>query len=148
VLNIWGIVPRVTFPKTERSYYIDGTAVRNALVNQPTTPKSRRYPLDVPLSKDIMWSTVDESPEAVSGNGHFQAIAPQRFPSGISQTSAVRSFERAGGVLKKTKRGHAVLKMPNGRLVSLPSGTLKRGLLERQIRVGGLTVDEFLGYLR
>lgn len=55
------------------------------------------------------------------------------------------AFEHAGGVRRKSKRGHAVLKMPNGRLVSLPSGTLKRGLLESQIKRAGLTVDTFLG---
>jgi hypothetical protein len=37
--------------------------------------------------------------------------------------------------------------MPNGRLVSLPSGILKRGLLENQIKIGGLTVEEFLKHL-
>jgi hypothetical protein len=38
--------------------------------------------------------------------------------------------------------------MPNGRLISLPSGELRRGLLERQIKVGGLTVDTFLEHLK
>jgi hypothetical protein len=74
-------------------------------------------------------------------------MAPARLPSGINQSRAVRAFERAGGALRKSKRGHAVLKMPNGRLVSLPSGILKRGLLENQIKIGGLTVEEFLKHL-
>jgi predicted RNA binding protein YcfA (HicA-like mRNA interferase family) len=74
-------------------------------------------------------------------------MAPARLPSGINQSRAVKAFEHAGGELKKTKRGHAVLKMPNGRLVSLPSGILKKGLLENQIKAGGLTVDEFVKYL-
>jgi predicted RNA binding protein YcfA (HicA-like mRNA interferase family) len=69
------------------------------------------------------------------------------LPSGVNQDRAVKAFERAGGQLKKTKRGHAVLKMPNGRLVSLPSGILKKGLLTQQIKVGGLTVDEFVRHL-
>jgi len=67
-----------------------------------------------------------------------------RLPSGIKQSQAVKAFERAGGDLKKTKRGHAVLKMPNGRLVSLPSGILKKGLLENQIKISGLTIEEFI----
>lgn len=75
-------------------------------------------------------------------------MPPQRLPSGINQSSAVKAFERAGGELKKAKRGHAVLKMPNGRLVSLPSGILKKGLLENQIKLAGLTTEEFIGLLR
>jgi len=37
--------------------------------------------------------------------------------------------------------------MPNGKLVSLPSGKLKVGLLESQIKRAGLTVNEFLNAL-
>lgn len=72
---------------------------------------------------------------------------PRRLPADISQQEAIKAFERAGGVLRRSKRGHAVLKMPNGRLASLPSGKLKRGLLESQIKRAGLTVDTFLGFL-
>ncbi len=32
-------------------------------------------------------------------------------------------------------------------LVLLPSGILKKGLLERQIKVAGLTVEDFLSHL-
>lgn len=38
--------------------------------------------------------------------------------------------------------------MPNGRLVSLPSGSLKRGLLDHQIKLAGLTIAEFLDHLK
>jgi len=34
--------------------------------------------------------------------------------------------------------------MPNGRLVSLPSGILKKGLLEKQMKLAGLTAEEFI----
>jgi predicted RNA binding protein YcfA (HicA-like mRNA interferase family) len=70
------------------------------------------------------------------------------LPSGISQSTAIKAFERAGGQLRKSKRGHAVLKMPNGKLVSLPSGILKKGLLERQIKLAGLTIEEFMEHMR
>ena len=33
--------------------------------------------------------------------------------------------------------------MPNGALLSIPSGTLKRGLLQRLIRDADLTVEQF-----
>ncbi len=66
--------------------------------------------------------------ERVSTNGSSSpAIAP-KLPSDIAQDAAIKAFERAGGQLKKSKRGHAVLKMRNGRLVSLPSGSLKKGI--------------------
>ena len=88
-----------------------------------------------------------EPEDRFSGNGQ-PTLAPSHLPADITQDNAVRSFQKAGGVLKKSKRGHAVLKMLNGRLVSLPSGTLKKGLLQSQIKLGGLTVDKFLDYLK
>jgi len=37
--------------------------------------------------------------------------------------------------------------MPNGKLVSLPSGKLKKGLIENQIKRADLTVEQFLQLL-
>ena len=85
--------------------------------------------------------------DRLSGNGR-SAVASSRLPADISQEDAIKAFERAGGTLKKSKRGHAVLKMPNGRLVSLPSGALKKGLLQSQIKLGGLRVETFLECLK
>ncbi|MEX1022085.1 MAG: hypothetical protein WD058_02950 [Dehalococcoidia bacterium] len=36
-----------------------------------------------------------------------------------------------------------MIRMPNGSLIQLPSGTLKYGLLSAQIKRAGLTVEEF-----
>jgi len=47
---------------------------------------------------------------------------------------ALRAFLRADGIERKTKGGHRVIKMPNGHLVSLPTGILKIGLLESEIK--------------
>lgn len=90
-------------------------------------------------------SVTSEPEERFSGND--RTTLPRRLPADITQEQAIKAFERGGGVRRRSKRGHAVLKMSNGRLVSLPSGKLKRGLLESQIKRGGLTVDTFLGFL-
>ena len=49
-----------------------------------------------------------------------------------------------GGVERqKSKRGHRVVKMPNGRVCSFPTGTLKVGLLMHEIKMAGKTEEEF-----
>jgi hypothetical protein len=54
-------------------------------------------------------------------------------------------FESWGGVVRRrSKRGHPVLKMPNGKIVSLPTGVIKIGLLSNQIKVAGKTDEDFL----
>jgi predicted RNA binding protein YcfA (HicA-like mRNA interferase family) len=55
----------------------------------------------------------------------------------------VRAFVNAGGTERKGKGSHRVVKMPNGKLISLPSGVLKVGLLRHQIKLAGLTEEEF-----
>ena len=70
-----------------------------------------------------------------------------RSLSNIRQREAARAFVRAGGQEKPGGSGHLVIKMPNGRRLSLPSGILKEGLLRAQIRIAGLTIDEFLELL-
>ncbi len=66
----------------------------------------------------------------------------------VSQTDAIKAFCRAGGTLRAhTKRGHAIIKMPNGKIVSLPTGVLMVGLLKAQIKAAGLTDEEFDGLL-
>jgi hypothetical protein len=70
-----------------------------------------------------------------------------RFPRNIRQEAAVRAFVRAGGEQKRSRRGHAVIKMPNGALVSLPGGILKTGLLLDQIKSADMTPEEFLRHL-
>ena len=40
-------------------------------------------------------------------------------------------------------KNYRMIRMPNGRLIELPTGTLKIGLLIAQIRRAGLTTEEF-----
>jgi predicted RNA binding protein YcfA (HicA-like mRNA interferase family) len=70
-----------------------------------------------------------------------------RAPTNIRQAAAIRAFLRAGGVLRQGKGSHQVVKMPNGKIISLPHGILKQGLLEAEIRKSGLTIEEFLELL-
>ena len=72
---------------------------------------------------------------------------PDRSLVNVRQREAVRAFMRAGGTDRGQGSGHWVIKMPNGRRVSLPTGVLKQGLLRAQIRVAGLTEEEFLSLL-
>jgi predicted RNA binding protein YcfA (HicA-like mRNA interferase family) len=61
----------------------------------------------------------------------------------ISQGQAVRAFIRLGGEERRARRGHAIVKMPNGKLLAIPSGTLKIGLLKHLIRVSNCSDDDF-----
>jgi predicted RNA binding protein YcfA (HicA-like mRNA interferase family) len=65
----------------------------------------------------------------------------------IRQAEALRAFVRAGGVQRQGKGSHQIVKMPNGKIVSLPHGILKQGLLEAEIRKAGLTISEFIELL-
>jgi hypothetical protein len=49
---------------------------------------------------------------------------------------------RAGGELRKGKGGHQALKMPNGHIVSLPTGVIKIGLLQSEVKKSGMTMEQ------
>ena len=61
----------------------------------------------------------------------------------VRQSEAVRVFLALGGQERGSKKNHRMVTMPNGALLSIPSGTLKRGLLQRLIRDADLTVEQF-----
>jgi len=64
----------------------------------------------------------------------------------------VRSFERAGWKVRNQTGSHVVLKKEgNSVLLTIPvhkGKPIKKGLLLKQIKLAGLTVEEFLGYYR
>ncbi len=67
---------------------------------------------------------------------------------GIRSEEAVRAFVRAGGVRRGGKGDHVNIKMPNGRILTIPGpGELKIGLLKDAIRKAGLTDEQFLALL-
>jgi predicted RNA binding protein YcfA (HicA-like mRNA interferase family) len=70
-----------------------------------------------------------------------------KLPRNVRQAEAVRAFVRAGGVERRGKGGHRVVKMPNGHIVSLPTGVIKAGLLNSEVKESGLTVDGFVELL-
>lgn len=75
-------------------------------------------------------------------------MADGRRLRGISGDMAIRAFLRAGGVLRTGKGDHANVKMPNGRVVTIPRrGDVKVGLLTAAIRTAGLTKQEFIKLL-
>ena len=56
----------------------------------------------------------------------------------------MRVFLSWGGVERReSKRGHRLVKMPNGRVCSFPTGVLKIGLLMHEIRMAEKTEEEF-----
>ena len=65
----------------------------------------------------------------------------------VPQAKAARAFLALGGVDRSSTKNYRMIKLPNGALIQLPSGTLKIGLLAAQIRRAGLTVEEFRGAL-
>jgi predicted RNA binding protein YcfA (HicA-like mRNA interferase family) len=68
---------------------------------------------------------------------------------GIRASKAIRAFERAGGTRRRGKGDHVNIKMPNGRIVTLPSkGELKVGLLKDALRESGLSEAQFLDLLK
>ncbi len=60
---------------------------------------------------------------------------------------AIRAFEKAGGMVRKGKGSHVNIKMPNGQLITIPTGEVKIGLLKTAIRKAGLTEEEFMELL-
>lgn len=55
----------------------------------------------------------------------------------------MRVFVRLGGRERRTRKNYRMVTMPNGALLAIPSGTLKRGLLQQLIRSADLTVEQF-----
>jgi predicted RNA binding protein YcfA (HicA-like mRNA interferase family) len=49
-----------------------------------------------------------------------------RGPTNVRQAEAIRAFVRAGGVLREGKGSHQIVKMPNGKIVSLPHVSLSK----------------------
>ena len=71
------------------------------------------------------------------------------IPRGLRSEEIIKALEKAGGVKRPGKGSHVNIKMPNGQLITVPGhGEVKVGLLQAAIRKAGLTVDQFLGFLR
>jgi predicted RNA binding protein YcfA (HicA-like mRNA interferase family) len=63
---------------------------------------------------------------------------------GIRGEEAIKAFIRAGGVQRGGKGDHVNIKMPNGRILTIPGrGEIKIGLLKDAIRKAGLTEEQF-----
>lgn len=69
----------------------------------------------------------------------------------ITGHEAVRAFARAGFYVERVKGSHHVLKKPGcAYAISIPvhkGRTVPRGLLRRQIRLAGLSEEEFVQLL-
>lgn len=62
----------------------------------------------------------------------------------IKGKDAVRAFAKAGGDVRQGKGDHVNIKMPNGKLITIPVlKELKIGLLKAAIKKAGLTEEEF-----
>jgi predicted RNA binding protein YcfA (HicA-like mRNA interferase family) len=67
---------------------------------------------------------------------------------GIRGEDAIRAFVKAGGVRRGGKGDHVNIKMPNGRILTVPGNReLKIGLLNDAIKKAGLTDEQFLEFL-
>jgi predicted RNA binding protein YcfA (HicA-like mRNA interferase family) len=67
---------------------------------------------------------------------------------GIRGEEAIRAFVRAGGIQRGGKGDHVNLKMPNGRILTIPGrGEIKIGLLKDAIKKAGLAEEQFLELL-
>jgi predicted RNA binding protein YcfA (HicA-like mRNA interferase family) len=68
----------------------------------------------------------------------------------VSGRDAVRAFERAGWVLSRRVGSHMILtKVDSQANLSVPDHReLDRGLLRKLIRTSGLSVEDFLLYLK
>jgi len=67
---------------------------------------------------------------------------------GIRGEDAIRVFVKAGGVRRGGKGDHVNIKMPNGRILTVPGNReLKIGLLKDAIKKAGLTDEQFLEFL-
>ena len=63
---------------------------------------------------------------------------------GIRGEDAIKAFVRGGGVQRGGKGDHVNIKMPNGRILTIPGrGEIKIGLLKDAIRKAGLTEEQF-----
>jgi predicted RNA binding protein YcfA (HicA-like mRNA interferase family) len=75
---------------------------------------------------------------------------PSKVPR-VSGEDAVRAFGRAGFGLDRIKGSHHILKHPEKTVrLSIPvhaGRTVGVGLLSAQIKLAGMTVDEFTGFL-
>ena len=68
---------------------------------------------------------------------------------GIKGKEAIKAFIKAGGIKKGGKGDHINVKMPNGKIVTIPSSKeLKIGLLKAALKKAGLTEEEFLRLLK
>jgi len=64
---------------------------------------------------------------------------------GIRGEEAIRVFVRAGGIRRGGKGDHVNIKMPNGRILTIPGNReLKIGLLKDAIKKAGLTDERFM----
>ncbi|MEI8188335.1 MAG: type II toxin-antitoxin system HicA family toxin [candidate division NC10 bacterium] len=67
---------------------------------------------------------------------------------GIRGEEAIRAFVKAGGARRGGKGDHVNIKMPNGRILTIPGNRdLKVGLLKDAIKKAGLTDEQFLELL-
>ena len=63
---------------------------------------------------------------------------------GIRGEDAIKAFVRAGGVQRGGKGDHVNIKMPNGRILTIPGrGEIKVGLLKDAIRKAELGEEQF-----
>ncbi len=63
--------------------------------------------------------------------------------SNIRQQEAVRAFVRLGGAPRQGKGSHLLVKF-GPHILSFPAGILKRNLLRSQLKLAGITEEEFL----
>ena len=61
----------------------------------------------------------------------------------VRQNDGVAVFCSFGGAERTGKGSHRVVKMPNGRVLSIPAGIVKIGLLKSLIKAADLTEEEF-----
>ena len=68
----------------------------------------------------------------------------------VSGKEVVAAFERAGWATSRREGSHIILTKPHTPVVlSIPDHReVKRGTLRSQVRKAGLTVDEFISFLR
>lgn len=73
-----------------------------------------------------------------------------KLPRGLSGDEAVRAFCRAGWQVFRMTGSHVVLEKDGEEFnLSIPRhDELGHGLLRHQIRLAGLTVEQFIGLLR
>ena len=79
----------------------------------------------------------------------YEVVAMAELPV-CSGADAIRAFERAGWLLDRQKGSHATLIKSGSPLVlTIPRHReLDRGVLRAMIRKAGLSVEEFVGFLK